>query len=162
KGELTALLKAVADCPPAERPNMGKLVNQAKQEVQTLLAERETLLNAQILQNRLATETIDITLPGRGQTLGSLHPVTKVRERVIELFTGMGFTVVDGPEIEDDYHNFEALNILAHHPARDSHDTFFFPNGLLLRTHTSNVQIRTMRQQKPPLRLITLGRVYRR
>ena len=161
KGRLTALLKAVSDLPVSERPEMGKVINLAKQELQTLLAEQDTLLSEQVLQNRLQAEMIDISLPGRGQQIGSLHPVTQVRQRVIQLFSTMGFTVADGPEIENDYYNFEALNIPSYHPARDSHDTFFFPNGLLLRTHTSNVQIRTMSSQKPPLRVITLGRVYR-
>jgi phenylalanyl-tRNA synthetase alpha chain len=119
------------------------------------------LLSEKLLKDRLQSETIDVTLPGRGQQIGSLHPVTQVRLRVIQLFSAMGFTVAEGPEIEDDYHNFEALNIPSYHPARDSHDTFFFPNGLLLRTHTSNVQIRTMKKQAPPLRIITIGRVYR-
>lgn len=161
KGHLTALLKSVSDLPAAERPQMGKIINLAKQELQDILSKQEALLGEQVLKKKLQDETVDITLPGRGQLPGSLHPVTQVRWRVIELFTGMGFTVAEGPEIEDDYHNFEALNIPAHHPARDSHDTFFFPNGLLLRTHTSNVQIRTMEQHQPPLRVIALGRVYR-
>jgi phenylalanyl-tRNA synthetase alpha chain len=161
KGRLTALLKSVSDLPVAERPEMGKIINQAKQELQELLASQEAVLSQQALKKQLETETLDITLPGRGQSVGALHPVTQVRQRVIQLFSTMGFTVADGPEIEDDYHNFEALNIPSSHPARDSHDTFFFPNGLLLRTHTSNVQIRTMRQQPPPLRVITMGRVYR-
>lgn len=161
KGQLTALLKSVSELPVAERPEMGKIINQAKQDLQTWLAEQEFSLNAQILKNKLLSESVDITLPGRGEHLGSLHPVTRVRERVIQLFTSMGFEVADGPEIEDDYHNFQALNIADYHPARDSQATFFFENGLLLRTHTSNVQIRTMEQRKPPLRIITLGRVYR-
>lgn len=161
KGQLTALLKSVADLPVAERPEMGKIINQAKQELQELLAQQDTVLSEQVLKNRLQSEKVDITLPGRGQSIGALHPVTQVRQRVIQLFTAMGFTVADGPEIEDEYYNFEALNIPSSHPARDSHDTFFFPNGLLLRTHTSNVQIRTMQEQAPPLRIITLGRVYR-
>ncbi len=161
KGQLTALLKSVSDLPVADRPKMGKIINQAKLELQDALSKQEIVLQEQVLKRKLQEEKVDITLPGRGQLLGSLHPVTQVRLRVIELFTAMGFSVADGPEIEDDYHNFEALNIPSHHPARDSHDTFFFPNKLLLRTHTSNVQIRTMEQRQPPLRVITLGRVYR-
>ncbi len=161
KGQLTALLKAVVDFPVEQRPEMGKNINQTKQELQDLLAKQEALLSEQVLKNRLQSETIDVTLPGRKQDIGALHPVTQVRQRVIQLLSAMGFTVADGPEIEDDYHNFEALNIPSYHPARDSHDTFFFPNGLLLRTHTSNVQIRTMKNQAAPLRIITLGRVYR-
>jgi phenylalanyl-tRNA synthetase alpha chain len=161
KGQLTALLKSVVDLPVDQRPEMGKVINLAKQELQELLAQQDKLLSEQVLKNRLAAETVDITLPGRGQRTGALHPVTQAKQRVIQLFSSLGFTVADGPEIEDDYHNFEALNIPSYHPARDSHDTFFFPNGLLLRTHTSNVQIRTMKAQPPPLRIITLGRVYR-
>ncbi len=161
KGQLTALLKSVSELPVAERPEMGKIINQAKQELQALLIKQETILNQQILKNRLLTESVDITLPGRGEHLGSMHPVTRVREHVVQLFTTMGFEVADGPEIEDDYHNFQALNIPDYHPARDSQATFFFKNGLLLRTHTSNVQVRTMENRPPPLRIITLGRVYR-
>lgn len=161
KGELTALLRSVADLPVNERPEMGKIINQAKETLQALLAERDIVLSEAALKGRLESETADITLPGRTHAIGRLHPVTQVRERVIQLFSGMGFMVADGPEIEDDYHNFEALNIPSYHPARDSHDTFFFPNGLLLRTHTSNVQIRTLKKHSPPLRVITLGRVYR-
>jgi phenylalanyl-tRNA synthetase alpha chain len=162
KGQLTVLLKSVADIPVEERPEMGKVINLAKQELQDLLSQQESLLNAAVLEKRLLAETVDITLPGRNQNRGALHPVTQVRERVIQLFTAMGFSVADGPEIEDEYHNFEALNIPTSHPARDSHDTFFLRDAsLLLRTHTSNVQIRTMEVQPPPLRIITLGRVYR-
>lgn len=161
KGQLTALLKSVSELPVAERPKMGKIINQAKEDLQAWLAEQESSLSEQILKNKLLAESIDITLPGRGDQLGGLHPVTRVRERVVQLFSSMGFTVADGPEIEDDYHNFQALNIPDYHPARDSQATFFFGNGLVLRTHTSNVQVRTMEQCPPPLRIITLGRVYR-
>jgi phenylalanyl-tRNA synthetase alpha chain len=161
KGQLTALLKSVSNLPPADRPQMGKIINEAKQELLELLSQQDVIVGERVLKQKLQAETVDITLPGRGQLSGALHPVTQVKWRVIDLFTSMGFSVADGPEIEDDYHNFEALNIPAHHPARDSHDTFFFPSGLLLRTHTSNVQIRTMEQRQPPLRIITLGRVYR-
>jgi len=161
KGQLTALLKSVVDLPAEQRPELGKVINQAKQELQHLLAEKEAVLTEQALNTRLQSETIDVTLPGRGQGLGALHPVTQVRHRVIQLFSAMGFSVAEGPEIEDDFHNFEALNIPSYHPARDSHDTFFFPSGLLLRTHTSTVQIRVMKKQSPPLRVIAIGRVYR-
>jgi phenylalanyl-tRNA synthetase alpha chain len=161
KGQLTNLLKSVSDLPVDQRPEAGKIVNQAKQQLQTWLAERDNYLSEKVLTDRLQSETMDVTLPGRGQHNGALHPITQVKLRVIEIFTAMGFEFADGPEVEDDYHNFEALNIPSHHPARDSHDTFFFPNGLLLRTHTSNVQIRTMKKQHPPLRIITIGRVYR-
>lgn len=161
KGELTDILKEVGNLSVEERPQVGKAVNLIKQEIQTLLNERDQALQAAILADKLSQETIDITLPGRGQELGSLHPVTRVRERVETIFKNMGFDVVEGPEIEDEYHNFEALNIPAHHPSRAMHDTFYFGEGLLLRTHTSPVQIRVMETTKPPLRVITPGRVYR-
>ncbi len=161
KGQFTALLKSVSDLPTAERPQMGKVINLAKVELQTWLSDQEVILKEKSLKDRLSSEIIDITLPGRGLKLGSLHPITQVSQRVIDFFSTMGFTVAEGPEIEDDYHNFGALNIPDYHPARDAHDSFFFPNGLVLRTHTSNVQIRTMEKQSPPLKIITIGRVYR-
>ena len=161
KGQFTALLKSVSDLPTAERPQMGKVINLAKVELQTWLSDQEVILKEKSLKDRLSSEIIDITLPGRGLKLGSLHPITQVSQRVIHFFSTMGFTVAEGPEIEDDYHNFGALNIPDYHPARDAHDSFFFPNGLVLRTHTSNVQIRTMEKQSPPLKIITIGRVYR-
>ena len=162
KGQLTDLLKSVSQLSVEERPKFGKAINLAKQELQTLLMQRETELKAVVLETKLKAETIDVTLPGRGEVLGSLHPVTRVLERVTELLGTMGFTVAEGPEIEDEYHNFEALNIPPHHPARDSVDTFYFETGHLLRTHTSPVQIRVMEREGPPLRIITPGRVYRR
>lgn len=140
---------------------MGTVINVAKKNLQEWFDQQEQHLKEKGLKDRLAAESIDITLPGRTGELGSLHPVTKVSQKVIDLFKTMGFTVADGPEIEDDYHNFGALNIPDYHPARDAHDSFFFPNGMVLRTHTSNVQIRTMEKQQPPLRIITIGRVYR-
>jgi len=162
KGQLTDLLKSVSQLSVEERPKLGKAINLAKQELQTLLAQGEARLEAVALEAKLKAETIDVTLPGRGRNLGSLHPVTRVRERTTELLVAMGFTVAEGPEIEDEYHNFEALNIPAHHPARDSVDTFYFEGGYLLRTHTSPVQIHVMEKQGPPLRIITPGKVYRR
>ncbi len=161
KGELTDLLKEVGNLSAEERPQVGKAVNLIKQEIQTLLNERDQALQAAALAAKLAQEAIDITLPGRGQHIANLHPVTRVRERVEAIFKSMGFDVVEGPEIEDEYHNFEALNIPAHHPSRAMHDTFYLGEGLLLRTHTSPVQIRVMETTKPPLRVITPGRVYR-
>ncbi len=161
KGELTDILKEVGNLPAAERPQVGKAVNLVKQEIQSLLNERDQALQTAALAAKLTQEAIDITLPGRGQSMGHLHPVTRVRERVESIFKSMGFDVVEGPEIEDEYHNFEALNIPAHHPSRAMHDTFYLGEGLLLRTHTSPVQIRVMETTKPPLRVITPGRVYR-
>lgn len=161
KGQITELLKNLGKLPPEERSVAGQLVNQAKQQLFTCLKQRTDDLTAQELQAKLASEKIDVSLPGRKQALGSLHPVTRVRERVEQLFRSIGFDVVEGPEIEDDYHNFEALNIPEHHPARAMQDTFYLENGLLLRTHTSPVQIRTMKKMQPPLHVITPGRVYR-
>jgi phenylalanyl-tRNA synthetase alpha chain len=162
KGALTDLLKSVSQLSVEERPKLGKEINLAKQALQALLLERETELQTVVLEERIKAETIDVTLAGRGQALGGLHPVTRVLERVTALFASMGFTVAEGPEIEDEYHNFEALNIPAHHPARHSVDTFYFADGNLLRTHTSPVQIHVMENEGPPLRIITPGRVYRR
>ena len=122
---------------------------------------RRAVLDAENLAQQLAGETIDVTLPGRGQDIGGLHPVTRVRRRIEQIFRNAGFTIADGPEIEDDWHNFEALNIPSNHPARAMHDTFYFGDGRLLRTHTSPVQVRVMQEQKPPLRIIAPGRVYR-
>jgi len=147
--------------PKEEKPAAGQAINVAKQAVQkSLEARKETLNNAE-LEAKLASETIDVTLPGRGQQAGGLHPVTRTMERIEELFSQMGFEVATGPEIEDEFHNFEALNIPETHPARAMHDTFYFPDGRLLRTHTSPVQVRTMKEKAPPLRVIAPGRVYR-
>lgn len=161
KGELTELLKELNQLSAEEKPQAGKVLNITKQQIQDLLKQRHEQLQKLQLANTLAKETIDVTLPGRGQINGSIHPVTKVRERVEAIFASMGFDVVEGPEIEDDYHNFEALNFHALHPARAMVDTFYFNDGLLLRTHTSPVQIRAMEQRQPPLRIVTPGRVYR-
>ncbi len=161
KGQLTQMLKGLGKASPAERPKLGQAINTAKQELQTLFAQHEAALQEQAMAKQLAAEQIDVTLAGRGQQLGSMHPVSKVRERFAEIFMGMGFTIEEGPEIEDDHHNFEMLNFPPNHPARAAQDTFYFPDGRLLRTHTSPVQIRTMQRQKPPLRIITPGRVYR-
>lgn len=162
KGELTELLKSVSQLSVEERPVYGKVINLAKQELQALLSEREQALQSKALAEKLAAEKIDVTLPGRGETMGALHPVNRVLERVTALFSTMGFTVAEGPEVEDEYHNFEALNIPEHHPARGEVDTFYFGDGRLLRTHTSPVQIHVMEKKGPPLRIITPGRVYRR
>ncbi len=161
KGVLTAQMKKLGSLPPEERPRVGQAINQAKQRVTKALEERRRLLEQEALQARLAAETVDVTLPGRGQEVGGIHPVTRTLQRIETLFSRIGFEVAEGPEIEDDYHNFEALNIPESHPARAMHDTFYFPDGKVLRTHTSPVQIRVMEQRQPPLRIIAAGRVYR-
>src|SRR3990167_8894405 len=162
KGALTEIMKQLGKLDPAERPIAGQWINDAKMQVQQFLDAQEHHFKTAELNARLSVEKIDVTLDGRGQSIGSLHPVTLVRQRVLDLFKQMGFTVASGPEIEDDYHNFEALNFVEHHPAKESQDTFYFPDGKLLRTHTSPVQIRVMKKEKPPIRVITPGRVYRK
>ncbi len=161
KGELTGLLKGLGKLPAEERPAAGAEINKAKDAVQEAIAERKATLEQAALDSQLASETIDVTLPGRNAEIGALHPVTQVLRRMENFFTSVGYTVVEGPEIEDDYHNFEALNLPEHHPARAMHDTFYFNPEILLRTHTSPVQVRVMESQKPPIRIICPGRVYR-
>ena len=161
QGELTQRLKELGKLPAAERPAAGKAINEAKQAVQADIESRRDALQAEQINARLEAERVDVTLPGRGQAAGGVHPITRTMERIEAFFSQVGFEVVEGPEIEDDHHNFEALNIPAHHPARAMHDTFYFGDGRLLRTHTSPVQIRVMREQQPPLRIIAPGRVYR-
>jgi len=161
KGHLTERMKSLGKLTAEERPKAGQAINQAKQTVQQAIeARREALKNA-VLEAKLVGEKVDVTLPGRHTPVGSLHPVTRTMRRIDDLFAQMGFSVAEGPEIEDDFHNFEALNIPESHPARAMHDTFYFPDGSLLRTHTSPVQVRVMQQHKPPLRVIAPGRVYR-
>ncbi len=161
KGSLTALLKGLGKLPPEQRREAGQAINEAKRALAALIEARREQLEAEAVAARLAAETVDVTLPGRRQSLGALHPVTRTIERITALWAELGFAVAEGPEIEDDYHNFEALNIPAHHPARAMHDTFYFDAHRLLRTHTSPVQIRVMEQERPPLRIIAPGRVYR-
>lgn len=161
KGKLTELLKGVANLPAAEKPKVGQLVNQAKRDINIAIENKMLALKEALLQQKLSTETIDVTLPGRHNTSGSLHPVSQIRLRVNQYFNRLGFDIVEGPEVETEFYNFEALNIPSHHPARALHDTFYFADNRLLRTHTSPVQIRMMTEQKPPLRLIAPGRVYR-
>ena len=161
KGVLTEQLKQLGGLPPDERPRVGQWVNEAKETVSAGLQTRKQNLEAGARQEQLARETLDVTLPGRGVRLGARHPVSRTLERLEQLFLRLGFEIADGPEIEDDFHNFEALNIPATHPARAMHDTFYFGDGRLLRTHTSPVQVRHMRTHKPPLRIIAPGRVYR-
>ncbi|MGB5339620.1 MAG: phenylalanine--tRNA ligase subunit alpha [Gammaproteobacteria bacterium] len=161
KGELTEQLKQLGKLPAAERPAAGQEINRIKQQLQQVIEQRRAELDSVVLAQRLASERVDVTLPGRGQHHGGLHPVTITMRRIEQLFMPLGFSVAEGPEIEDDYHNFEALNIPAHHPARAMHDTFYFDAHTLLRTHTSPVQVRVMQDRQPPLRVIAPGRVYR-
>ncbi len=161
KGLLTEQLKQLGSVPAEQRPLLGQAVNAAKVQVQTLLNERLANLQQQVLNERLANETIDVSLPGRRQSVGSLHPVTLVKQQVAEIFSQQGFVIEDGPEIEDDFHNFTALNIPEHHPARAMQDTFYIDPTTLLRTHMSPVQIRTMKAGRPPFKIIAMGRVYR-
>ncbi len=161
KGVLTAQLKALGQLSVAERPKAGQKINQAKQALQQAINAQQAAFQAAELEARLAEEAIDVTLPGRGQEVGSKHPITRTIERVEAFFTDMGFTAAHGPEIEDDFHNFEALNIPQNHPARAMQDTFYIDPDTLLRTQTSSVQIRVMENSKPPFRIISSGRVYR-
>ena len=161
KGFFTEQMKTLGALSAEERPAAGAVINQAKQQVQDALNARRDALEVAVLNQKLAAETIDVSLPGRRIENGGLHPVTRTIERIERLFGEMGFKVARGPEIEDGFHNFDALNIPAHHPARTDHDTFYFNPDLMLRTHTSGVQIRTMQQQQPPIRIIAPGRVYR-
>lgn len=162
KGLLTDALRDLGRLPAEERPRAGQIINEAKYRVQEAITQRGRALQATALDRQLSREAIDVTLPGRGQQRGGLHPITITLGRIEDLLAQAGFTVAEGPEIENDYYNFEALNIPAHHPARAMHDTFYFEDGSLLRTHTSPVQIRVMENTPPPLRIIAPGRVYRR
>ena len=161
KGLLTEQLKGLGKLSPGERPAAGQRINDAKTSIQTALEMHRIRLEQAAMEKDVARGAIDVTLPGRGQEPGSLHPVTRTRLRIERIFAQAGFQVATGPEVEDDFHNFEALNIPENHPARAMHDTFYFPDGRLLRTHTSPVQIRSMRAQRPPLAVIAPGRVYR-
>ena len=160
-GVLTLRLKELGQLPADERPRAGKAINEAKRTLQESIESRRAMLEAARLDAELESERVDVTLPGRGQISGGLHPITRTMDRIEAFFSQVGFTCIEGPEIEDDYHNFEALNIPAHHPARAMQDTFYFEDHTLLRTHTSPMQIRIMKEQQPPLRIIVPGRVYR-
>jgi len=161
KGSLTELLKQLGTLSAEERPKAGQAINAAKKALQTSIECQKDKLQSAKLDEQLKQESIDVTLPGRGQTSGGAHPVRRTLKRIETMFRQMGFNIAHGPEIEDDYHNFEALNIPAHHPARAMHDTFYFDAHTLLRTHTSPVQIRAMEKQEAPFRIIAPGRVYR-
>lgn len=161
QGILTARLKQLGQLAPAERPRVGRIINEAKHSLQIELESRRTALEADELDRAMQAERLDVTLAGRGHTPGGLHPITRTLDRIEAFFLAAGFVIAEGPEIEDDYHNFEALNMPAHHPARAMHDTFYFGRHALLRTHTSPVQIRVMQKGAPPFRVIAPGRVYR-
>ncbi len=165
-GSITAQLKALGTLPADQRKATGEAINRARDTIGEALSARKTALDDVVLNARLASETIDVTLPGRDAARGGLHPVTRTLERITEIFGRLGYELADGPEIEDDWHNFEALNFPPHHPARAMHDTFYFGDGRLLRTHTSGVQVRYMKEavadeSGPPLRMIAAGKVYR-
>ena len=161
KGHITALSKSLGKMDPSERPAAGARINSAKSDVQRAIDAASVQLGEAAIAARLAAETVDVTLPGRNASIGGLHPVTKVIERIEAFFVGVGYEVVEGPEIEDDYHNFEALNLPPHHPARAMHDTFYIDEHTVLRTHTSPVQVRSMEKMGAPLRIICPGGVYR-
>ncbi|MEZ5544047.1 MAG: phenylalanine--tRNA ligase subunit alpha [Lysobacteraceae bacterium] len=160
-GVVTEQLKSLGKLPPEERRAQGERINRARDELSSAIAARKETLEQAVLNARLASERIDVTLPGRNGERGAIHPLTRSMERMADIFSRMGYEVAEGPEIEDDWHNFEALNFPPHHPARAMHDTFYFGDGRLLRTHTSGVQVRYMDAHKPPLRMIALGKVYR-
>jgi phenylalanyl-tRNA synthetase alpha chain len=160
-GTITAQLKQLGALPADQRKAAGEGINRARDAVAEAIAARKVVLEEAAFARRLATERIDVTLPGRGAPVGNLHPVSRTLERIVDIFARLGYRLADGPEIEDDFHNFEALNFPPHHPARAMHDTFYFNDGRLLRTHTSGVQVRYMLGNKPPLRMLAAGKVYR-
>jgi len=164
KGELTDILKGVSSLPAAEKPKVGQAVNQVKRTIMAKLDEKLEAIKQDLLEAELTSQTIDVSMPGRNSNVGHRHPISQVRERIIGYFSALGFDVLTGPEVETEFYNFEALNIPSHHPARAMHDTFYFGDDRLLRTHTSPVQVRSMASEetKPPFRLIAPGRVYRR
>ena len=161
KGQLTAILKQMGKLSAEERPVIGQVANEVRQALEAAIAEKQEALKEQELNDRLEAERIDVTMPGKAAKAGGLHPLSIVTNDLIDIFQSMGFDVVDGPEVETDYYNFEALNIPKDHPARDTQDTFYISDNVILRTQTSPVQIRTMEQRKPPIRVIAPGRVYR-
>lgn len=162
KSQLTEFLKSLGQLPPEDRPTIGQKVNLIKEKIQALIEQQDQALKASLIEEKLISESLDITLSGRAQAFGSIHPIIKTFQDLRRIFSQMGFSFLEGPEIEDDYHNFQALNIPPLHPARAMQDTFYFPDGLLLRAHMSPVQIRAMKKLQPPLRMVAMGRVYRR
>lgn len=161
QGSISGLLKTLGTLAPEERKAAGESINRVRDAIGDAMSSRKTELASKALDAQLAAEAIDVTLPGTDVSVGSIHPVSRTLERIADIFGRLGYELADGPEIEDDWHNFEALNFPPHHPARAMHDTFYFPDGRLLRTHTSGVQIRYMLENKPPLRMIAAGKVYR-
>ncbi len=161
QGSISGLLKTLGTLAPEERKAAGESINRVRDAIGDAMSSRKTELASKALDAQLAAEAIDVTLPGTDVSVGSIHPVSRTLERIADIFGRLGYDLADGPEIEDDWHNFEALNFPPHHPARAMHDTFYFPDGRLLRTHTSGVQIRYMLENKPPLRMIAAGKVYR-
>ncbi len=161
KGEITAQLKTLGSMEPDQRKTFGQAVNAARDALNLAISSRRETLEASALEQKLLSERVDVTLPGRAEERGGLHPVTRVMERAVGIFSKMGFEVATGPEVEDDHYNFESLNFPPHHPARAMHDTFYFGDGRLLRTHTSPVQIRVMQRSEPPFRIIAPGKVFR-
>lgn len=162
KGQLTEYLKSLGQLPPEERPAAGQRINAAKETIQSLIDTRVADLQKNLIEKQLASEAIDVTLPGRASGLGSIHPVTKTFDELRRIFSQMGFVFMEGPEIEEDYYNFTALNVPPLHPARAMQDTFYFDTGLVLRSQMSPVQIHAMKKMQPPLRMVAMGRVYRR
>lgn len=161
KGHMTSLLKSLGQLSADERPAAGAKINVAKEQIIQALSDKKGQLEAQRIAEQLSAQAVDVTQPGRGADMGGLHPVSRTLDRIVAIFSGAGYSVEEGPEIEDDFHNFEALNIPAHHPARAMHDTFYVDARHVLRTHTSPVQIRTMENRQPPIRIVCPGRVYR-
>lgn len=161
KGELTALLRGMGALSPEERPKIGALANQVREQIESKLQSRIDELSAKVQNEKLKAEEIDVTIPGKRRETGKLHPLSTVLNRVKDIFIGMGFSIAEGPDVEFDYYNFEALNIPKNHPARDTQDTFYINENVLLRTQTSSVQVRVMEKTKPPIRVIAPGRVYR-
>ncbi len=161
KGELTSVLKSMKDVAPEERPRVGQMVNEARKQIEDKLEEKKKAFEAKLLEEKIKTETIDVTLPGKKRMLGHRHPNTITLKEVEDIFIGMGYEVVEGPEVEYDYYNFEALNIPANHPAKDEQDTFYITKDILLRSQTSSVQVHEMEKGKLPIRMIAPGRVFR-
>lgn len=161
KGELTSVLRGMGTLSAEERPIIGQLANEIREYIEVMIDEKSKFIETETLNARLQTERIDVTMPGKTRKIGKHHPLSKVEDRMCEIFIGMGFDVIEGPEIEYDYYNFQALNMPENHPARDTQDTFYITDNILLRSQTSCVQIRTMEKQQPPIRVISPGRVFR-
>ena len=161
KGELTSILRGMGALSPEERPIVGQLANEVRAEIESAIKERSAELAAKELENKLIAEKIDVTVPGKAPAMGHIHPLTATQRELENIFIGMGFSIIEGPEVEYDYYNFQALNIPKDHPARDTQDTFYITDNILLRSQTSPVQVRAMEKQQPPIRVVSPGRVYR-